>query len=271
MSLQNYIAAGLGPRIVTGIILLAVVFSAWTAGGLPLFLLLLVISCLGQWECYSLFLPHGEVPARLLGIVLGAGLVTLCRFHPEYPSSLALTAAFILLAIHSLAGWTQEDSVARFRRAAILLGGIVYIPLLLAPVLHYSPGEQLFIVLVPALSDIAAYAAGVQFGKHRIWPSVSPKKSTEGAAAGLIAAILAALVAGYLLRGADFSFLEWAFLGLFMGIMAQLGDFFESALKRAAHIKDSGKILPGHGGVLDRIDSILFASAAFALARPFLG
>ena len=263
MSLQNYIAAGLGPRIVTGIILLAVVFSAWTAGGLPLFLLLLVISCLAQWECYSLFLPHGEV--------LGAGLVTLCQFHPEYPASLGLTAAFIVLAIHSLAGWTQEHSLERFRRAAILLGGIVYIPLLLAPALHYSPGEQLFIVLVPALSDIAAYAAGVQFGKHRIWPAVSPKKSTEGAVASLLAAILAALVAGYLLRGADFSFHEWALLGLFMGIMAQLGDFFESALKRAAHIKDSGKILPGHGGVLDRIDSILFASAAFALARPFLG
>ena len=111
MSLQNYIAAGLGPRIVTGIILLAVVFSAWTAGGLPLFLLLLVISCLSQWECYSLFLPHGEVPAMLLVIVLGAGLVTLCQFHPEYPASLGLTAAFIVLAIHSLAGWTQEHSL----------------------------------------------------------------------------------------------------------------------------------------------------------------
>ena len=81
----------------------------------------------------------------------------------------------------------------------------------------------------------------------------------------------ACIAAGWLLRGSAFSFPAWAGLGLFMGVMAQLGDFFESALKRAVHIKDSGKILPGHGGVLDRIDSVLFASAAFTLSRPFLG
>lgn len=271
MSLQKYLAAGLGARAITGIILLAVVFTAWNAGGLPLFLLLLVVCCVGQWECYSLFLPHGENVAKALGILLGAGIVTLCRFHPEYPASLALSAAFAVLAVHSLIGWTQENSLARFRRAAILLGGLVYVPLLLSPALHYSPGEQLLIVAVPALSDIAAYAAGVQFGQHKIWPSVSPKKSVEGAAAGLLAAVAACLVAGLLLKSSLFSFPAWAALGLFMGVMAQMGDFFESALKRAAHIKDSGKILPGHGGVLDRIDSILFASAAFALVRPFLG
>lgn len=270
MSLQKYLAAGLGARVVTGLILLAVLFTAWKAGGLPLFLLLLVVCGIGQWECYSLFLPQGSVPAKALGILIGAGMVALCRFFPEYPASLALTGAFAVLAVHSLIGWTQENSLERFRQAAILLGGIVYIPLLLSPVLHYSAGEQLLIVLVPALSDIAAYAAGVQFGKRKIWPSVSPKKSMEGAAAGLLAATTACLVTGWLLRGPHFSFVTWLALGLFMGVMAQLGDFFESALKRAAHIKDSGKILPGHGGVLDRIDSILFAAAAFALVRPFL-
>ena len=203
--------------------------------------------------------------------VVRAGLVAQCRFLPEYSAGLALTASFALLAVHSLAGWTQETALARFRRAAILLGGIVYVPLLLSPALHYSPGEQLLVVAVPALSDIAAYAAGVQFGRRRIWPSVSPKKSVEGAAAGLLAAVAACIAAGWLLRGSAFSFPAWAGLGLFMGVMAQLGDFFESALKRAVHIKDSGKILPGHGGVLDRIDSVLFASAAFTLSRTFLG
>ena len=73
-------------------------------------------------------------------------------------------------------------------------------PLLLSPALHYSPGEQLLVVAVPALSDIAAYAAGVQFGRRRIWPSVSPKKSVEGAAAGLLAAVAACIAAGWLLR-----------------------------------------------------------------------
>ena len=179
MSLQKYLAAGLGPRVLTGIILLAVVFTAWKAGGFPLFLLLLAVCCAGQWELYSLFLPNAELAAKLFGVLLGAGLVAQCRFLPEYSAGLALTASFALLAVHSLAGW--------------------------------------------------------------------------------------------LLRGSAFSFPAWAGLGLFMGVMAQLGDFFESALKRAVHIKDSGKILPGHGGVLDRIDSVLFASAAFTLSRPFLG
>ncbi len=271
MSLQKYLAAGLGARVVTGLILFAVLFTAWKAGGFLLFLLLLVVCGIGQWECYSFFLPQGELPAKALGILLGAGIVALCRVSLAYTSGMALTAAFCVLAVHSLIGWTQENSLARFRRAAVLLGGIVYVPLLLSPVLHYSPGEQLLIVLVPALSDIAAYAAGVQFGKRKIWPSVSPKKSVEGAVAGLFAATAACLAAGWLLRGPCFSFPAWLALGLFMGVMAQMGDFFESALKRAVHIKDSGKILPGHGGVLDRIDSILFAAAAFALVRPFLG
>ena len=124
MSLQKYLAAGLGPRVLTGIILLAVVFTAWKAGGFPLFLLLLAVCCAGQWELYSLFLPNAELAAKLFGVLLGAGLVAQCRFLPEYSAGLALTASFALLAVHSLAGWTQETALARFRRAAILLGGI---------------------------------------------------------------------------------------------------------------------------------------------------
>ncbi|MGN1038307.1 MAG: phosphatidate cytidylyltransferase, partial [Mailhella sp.] len=123
--------------------------------------------------------------------------------------------------------------------------------------------EQLLVVLVPAASDMAAYFCGVCFGKHPIWPGVSPKKSIEGAIAGLAAAIAVTAILGATCGAAPI----WAFalLGTGMGIMAQLGDFFESALKRAANVKDSSRLLPGHGGVLDRLDSISFCIGSYAV------
>ena len=111
MSLQKYLAAGLGPRVLTGIILLAVVFTAWKAGGFPLFLLLLAVCCAGQWELYSLFLPNAELAAKLFGVLLGAGLVAQCRFLPEYSAGLALTASFALLKETQEVDAIEENTV----------------------------------------------------------------------------------------------------------------------------------------------------------------
>lgn len=268
--MPNFSAAGLNARLVTGLVLAAVLVTVWNAGGWPLFLLLAVVIGLALWEFYSLMMSWEDKSVKIAGVALGVGYVTLAWLAPDYPPHLGFAALAFILALSCLFRWTRENSARKFMRAAILLAGLAYVPLLLTPTLRFTPGEQLLIVAVPALSDVTAYFAGVAFGKHRIWPGVSPKKSVEGSAAGLGAAMLTAVGVG-LVWGAAPAW-NFALLGLVLGVMGQLGDFFESALKRSVDIKDSGNILPGHGGALDRIDSILFACGTYAIissCRPF--
>ena len=117
--------------------------------------------------------------------------------------------------------------------------------------------------LVPVWAgDIAAIFAGRALGKRLLAPKVSPKKTVEGSVANLLAAVLAAWLLGRLLHVSDTRSLG---AGLAVGLLGQAGDLFESWLKRRAGVKDSGVLLPGHGGVLDRLDSVLFAAPAVAL------
>ena len=117
--------------------------------------------------------------------------------------------------------------------------------------------------LVPVWAgDIAAIFAGKAFGKRLLAPGISPKKTVEGSVANLLAAVLAAWILGRLLGLPDARSLG---AGVAVGTLGQAGDLFESWLKRRAGVKDSGTLLPGHGGVLDRIDAVLFAAPAVAL------
>jgi phosphatidate cytidylyltransferase len=111
-------------------------------------------------------------------------------------------------------------------------------------------------VLLAWATDIGAYIIGRRFGSHLLAPKVSPKKTVEGAFGGLLFCLAAALVFWYFIGGA--SWIVFVSLAVIIGIGAQIGDLYESALKRSAGVKDSGKIIPGHGGVLDRFDSLIF-------------
>lgn len=263
----------LGARLITGVVLAAILLLVWVFGSWLLFFLVAVVAAAGQWECYRFFLPAQSWPVMALGMGLGFVMLLTSWLQPGASVAALMGAAMVILALHSLLGWQPERARAHLTQCVILAGGLVYVPFLLAPALHFSAAEQLLVVAVPALSDMMAYFAGVSLGKHKIWPAVSPKKSVEGAVAGLGAAVVTSVVLG-LFWGAEvpesaFWWSRFAWLGLVMGIMAQMGDFFESALKRTVHVKDSSNLLPGHGGVLDRLDSILFAIATYALCSQF--
>ena len=116
------------------------------------------------------------------------------------------------------------------------------------------------VVLAVWAGDAAAYFIGLLFGRHKLAPTVSPGKTWEGLAAGTVATIAVAFIALY--KQSFLSIPESLVLGLAIAIAAPLGDLFESALKRDADVKDSGRLLGGHGGVLDRIDALLFAWVA---------
>jgi CDP-diglyceride synthetase len=124
-------------------------------------------------------------------------------------------------------------------------------------------------VLTVAVDDIAAYFAGTSFGRRRLAPSISPAKSWEGAVAGFAGALVAGLVAGALVD--ELSVVEGLGLGTVCGLFAPMGDLVESLFKRELGIKDSGRLLPGHGGMLDRLDAIIFCAAPVYLYFLLLG
>jgi phosphatidate cytidylyltransferase len=121
----------------------------------------------------------------------------------------------------------------------------------------------LSLLLVVFLGDILAYIVGLKFGRQKLMLLVSPKKTVEGAIGGLFGSLVAGIFCAWYLL--DASIPAMAFLSLFAGLVAQFGDLFESLLKRVADVKDSGRIMPGHGGILDRIDGVLFASPIFLI------
>lgn len=257
------------PRIITGVILLGVLGAALTLSGPYLFGLLLVFTLVGLWEFYAMFWPdNANLGGRLLGLLLGVVLLASAWVRPELVIT-ALGLSTLLLACLFLFSWARDDKY-RFTRVAVLMGGLLYIPMLIMPALNFALHEQLLLICTAAGSDTVAYFFGMRFGRHKIWPKVSPKKSVEGSIAGLGASVAVALCFG-LAFGADTAdWTHYALLGLFLGVMAQLGDFFESALKRSRSVKDSGSVLPGHGGVLDRVDSLLFVIPAYECARAVM-
>jgi phosphatidate cytidylyltransferase len=161
-----------------------------------------------------------------------------------------------LFRVHSI------DSAARDISYALL--AFLYIPFLLLHLvqLRLTPfGIQwLFVImLIVMTNDSAAYYTGCNFGKHRLYPLISPKKSIEGSIGGLVGSLCGALLAKFTFFP-QLTFQDVIVTSLVVGVIGQAGDLFESLLKRSFGVKDSGTLIPGHGGILDRLDSVLFAA-----------
>lgn len=157
--------------------------------------------------------------------------------------------AIVLSALdHSLRGFAVI-----FVGGAYIVAGIGCLLLLRR---QFGPGAVIFTLMVAFMGDVAAYLGGKRYGARKLWPSISPNKTQEGAAFGLAGSLLAVIVAKLGL----FTQIGWgkgALIALAGGIAGQLGDLMESKVKRLYDVKDSGKLLPGHGGMLDRIDALL--------------
>lgn len=179
--------------------------------------------------------------------------------------SLAFSIALVLFSVLSLLLLNRSAQLEVIQNS--LLGaalGFFYMGLLPAfayRILDQSHGLSWFVFLLAVVfsGDTMAYVFGVLMGKHKVMPSVSPKKTWQGSFGGILGSVVAGGVCwSFGLR--EFSLISVLILSALTGFFAQFGDFFESLLKRVAQVKDSGKIMPGHGGVLDRIDGVLFAA-----------
>src|SRR5262245_7092145 len=170
----------------------------------------------------------------------------------------ALAASTIsLLAVGVFAG----DLKKAIARVAAGLSGLLYCAFLFGFVILLSRDSILMLFAIVWVGDTAAYYGGRAFGRHPLAAKISPKKTIEGAIAGLIGSAIVGTIVGLWRLGEPWTSLVW--ISLLTAIAGQIGDLAESALKRSAGIKDSSSILPGHGGILDRLDSLLFAIPIF--------
>ncbi|MGE4192554.1 MAG: phosphatidate cytidylyltransferase [Pseudodesulfovibrio sp.] len=243
---------------------LALIFQGWV-----LFAVLALFSVLTLWEFYSMFRPVQSMAAfKALGAVFTLLLMAAYTTGDSRCPAMAMAAAFWAAGMVFLVRY-NKDVTASYRHAAIFLAGLFYIPLNFHFLLYFDRLEILLVIGAAAVSDTAAFYAGTLLGKRKIWPRISPKKSWAGSIGGLTACMGAALAYGMAFGLEGTAWWKWLFLGAALNIAAQFGDFFESALKRSLDIKDSGVILPGHGGLLDRVDSLLLVIPCYGLISLF--
>lgn len=239
-------------------------------GFFPFFCLILGLTAAGLLEFNRMAFPQRKTAgfvAAFAGSLLLPAVVFDC-----VPFPLCLTLLFLFIALLSLL--KIRDIKQSAGEAGLFLLGFLYIPLLMSYLVLLREMDHgvkwIFLLLIIVMSgDTAAFYVGSSFGKRKLYPIVSPNKSVEGMVGGLGGSII-----GTLLAGATFfpelTIAAAVATAFFVGLLGQLGDLFESLLKRSFGVKDSGNIFPGHGGMLDRLDSVLFAAPAlYIYARYF--
>lgn len=255
-------------RLPTAIVLLALVFFIIQfAPRLVVFAFGQLVIIASLLEFYSLSRKKKLFPQRTLGVFLTLIIGLSFFFKKEIPFSLALFVCLLLAAIYFLLSFNRLEKLPYFPSSlAITFFGALYLGFTLNyfyPIkMEKGPFYIYFLFSVIFLGDTGAYLFGKLFGRRKMVPLASPKKTWEGAVGGILFACLGALAAQQiLLREIDL----WMALlcGILVHAVAQISDPLESLFKRAVGVKDSSNVLPGHGGVLDRIDSLILATPFF--------
>ncbi|MDZ4679069.1 MAG: phosphatidate cytidylyltransferase [Saprospiraceae bacterium] len=262
----------LGRRMITGSIFVAVMTAGIYGGAYTFLGLFGLIATLSLWEFYGLALDvtgiSGKV-RRVLGVLTGLGpflfMAIQVLLNKDTPyilghGLLGLLLVFFVLMLLELR-WQSESP---FHNLAFLALGIVYIgtPFALMVAISFPNGEtyqpniMMGLLLLSWANDSGAYGIGSRIGKTQLAPHISPKKTWEGAIGGCIITLLAAILFANFIPG--FTYTDWIVLSLIVVVLGSLGDLVESLFKRSLQIKDSGKLLPGHGGLLDRFDGLIF-------------
>jgi len=244
-------------RFITALLLIPLILGSVYFGGLVFFALVTAALLVAGYELFQMARHAGHQPMPWLGLALIALILLDAHTQTDFARAILTAALVVSLAIGVvrpregwLVGW------------AITVAGALYVGWLGAYFLlvRALPTGLMWttLALVTAwATDTGAYIVGTRFGRHRFFPVISPKKTWEGAIGGWIAAPLALLALGWLL---ELPLVHCALLGFLIGIAATFGDLAESLLKRQTGVKDSSNIVPGHGGILDRLDSLLFTA-----------
>ena len=250
--------AALLKRALSTLVLLPVFLAIVVAGPVWLFgATVVLIGAAGQWEFTGMFERAGIRTRRVMGLV--GGVVVTASFAWPASERVAFTAA--LLAVLGAALWRRGERVA-WEPVAVTVFGICYVNWLLGygfwlRDLPFGKQWVLLLIWVTWLGETAAYLVGSSVGRRPLAPVISPQKTIEGAVAQFCVSVVAAVV-GQAWFFAALPREHAVAVGVLLGVVGQVGDLVESALKRSVGTKDTGHLIPGHGGILDRVDSLLF-------------
>lgn len=256
-------------RVTVALIAIPILLGLSFLGGWFFFSLVCTITILSLYEFYKLTEKKSSLPNYFVGIIFSSAVLILFFYKR---ADLILHFIFAFLVITSIIELFKKENNS-ISNLSVTIFGAIFLSLFFSTLIgirefygsygsdEYARGGFLVMTILSTIwiCDSAAYFGGTAIGKRRLLERISPKKSWEGAIFGFVFAILAVIAAKYLIL----NFLNWIdvlYIGAVVGIIGQFGDLIESMIKRNAGVKDSSNLIPGHGGVYDRFDSLLFVS-----------
>ena len=261
-------------RTISGIILLAVTIGLIAASGPLLYLFITAISVIGMFELYRVFQVEKSY-AAIVGYLTAVGINSVILAGRGDFAALAMTIGFLVLMSLYVLTYPRynADTIVR------IVFGMVYVAFMLSFIFRTRVGKDgaytVWLIFISAWGcDTCAYLVGRAFGKHKMTPVLSPKKSVEGAIGGVAGAGLLGLIYGLVFAGklTEFSlpWLSCLIICVFGAFLSMIGDLTASAIKRNYDVKDYGKLIPGHGGILDRFDSVIFTAPCIYILTVIL-
>lgn len=255
-------------RITTGIVFVVVIVSVLVFNNRIIdSIFVTLLSILGMYECNRCFKAKGHHPLYIIGYIACLLIPLIGNVSLEVLLKIVMIALPILM-VASFAYIVIKELKVSIIDIAITFFSILYVPFLFSfiKLLFIEPHGRILVILAfvcATATDTFAYEIGSRFGKHKLSPVVSPKKSIEGTIAGIIAAMVATGILCYITNtyfSTEFNIIIMIIMGAVFSIVGQIGDLAASSIKRYCIQKDFSNLLPGHGGILDRFDSIMFIS-----------
>lgn len=255
----------LSKRVMSAIIGLPILFLSVLISLRIFYIALCIITVIGLYEYFCAVDRASSKPMKYMGILSGLLLLLLIMDKTNHH----LIAPFITLIIFILLAIPVFNRMYNFTGAGITIVGIFYVPLFFGYLylIRAIPATGVYLIwfvfIISFLSDTFAYFIGRSFGKTKLCPKVSPKKTVEGAVGGIVASTIGCTVYGMVLNSYSITgipIVHLILMGIIGSIISIIGDLAASSIKRNVGVKDYGNIMPGHGGVLDRFDSILFVA-----------
>ncbi len=253
-------------RLISGIVLIFVAVLTIMSGEGILITTLTIISIIGMIELLKVKKMNGQAPG-IVAYVVTAAYYGLLEFSGLDFSESVLVATVVLFVV--LAGiYVFSYPKYNYEQITLVVFAFFYVTILMSYVYHIRTlGDGIYLVWLVFLCswgcDTCAYCVGVLFGKHKMSPKLSPKKSIEGAVGGAVGAGVLGGIYGFCMntfQGTEFPIYLFVIICVVGGIISMIGDLLASGIKRDGNIKDYGKLIPGHGGILDRFDSMIFIS-----------
>lgn len=264
-------------RVIVAIITIPLIIALCYFGKIYFFLFTAGIGLISYYEFHLLAKNKGAFTNLLIGLI-----AVLCILIGSYNHVTNYYSWFIIIVLVVTLYELFRNIGSAINNIGATLFGIMYIGMFTSTLISirekysapgnlYEQGGYIIIALLASiwLCDSAAFFIGIRFGKHKLFPRISPKKSWEGAIAGFVFSVLTMIVAKFFVL----DFFQWTTiiaLGIIVGIVGQIGDLVESMLKRDAGVKDSSALIPGHGGIFDRFDSLLYTAPVIFLYLEYV-